>query len=113
MNRIFVSGSARGGGRGAARALAAIAGTLPVALLLSLALMLILPAPMTLGLRIGGCALLPIWWAAAGCTLVAARARDAWFSLLCLSALAAALSGSVLALEHALRPATAVVGARH
>ncbi|HYP98970.1 MAG TPA: hypothetical protein VER96_09860 [Polyangiaceae bacterium] len=88
--------------QGALRIAIAIAGTLPVALLLSGALALVVPSPSTSGLRFGSYALLPIWGSAAGFTFLRDRAREVWVSLFFLATLAALLGASVLMLDQAL-----------
>jgi len=87
---------------GTPRVIAVVLGTLPAALLLGATLALILPLPMSSGVHVGSFALIPIWSLVAYCALIADSARDAWLSLICLTVLAALLSGSVLVLEHVL-----------
>jgi len=88
--------------RGKARLAMIILGTLPVVLLMAAALALFLPMPLTWGVRVGCYALLPAWALVSGCTFLAESKRDAWVSLICLAALTALLSASVLMLEHLL-----------
>ena len=65
-------------GHSAGRTLAALIGTLPVALAVALAIAYLLPVPITERYLIGSVTVLPLWTAASCWTFLAPSGRRAW-----------------------------------
>jgi hypothetical protein len=75
-------------GHSASRTLAAVLGTLPVALAIGIAIAYLIPLPVTERYLIGSVAVFPLWTAASLVTFLAPSGRRAWLRLAIVLALA-------------------------
>ena len=88
----------------ASRTIAALLGSIPVALALAVSLTLTLPLPGPVRLVLGWYSVLPLWLALSCCAFLARSGARAWLGLFAL----AALAGLVIALALGHTPASAL-----